>query len=340
MRKVGALLLAGCLLLNSTAFGAARGDATATEEETIGIRLFDGTEVYFESCGKLDAAVQRGDAFFVTDACYGFTPLHWATFSHPHLVPRLLSAGAGLEVRSNGGLTPLHMAVRSGSYDIAKFLLRAGANPRARTDKGLTPLHLLYFPGCSSCSDDTLDPKATRHEIAALIVSMGGDVNAKDDMGVSPLHYALLGAKAREDLDKLIALGAKVAGRDKEGASTEFYAALAGNTAAAERARVLAGDSMSRVTRSGQTKNDWVAEKRAEIDRMRSTYRLERITRSRIIPLGRDVYGASFWNHVCEVAVYGGGYVTCAFVGGIWGGIACGAVWTVWMNELEICEGL
>ena len=339
MKKVCAVLLSGCLFLNSVAFGAAKKVAVPMEEETIGIRLFDGTEVYFESCNKLDAATQRGDAFFVTDACYGFTPLHWATFSHPHLVPRLLSAGAGLEIRSNGGLTPLHVAVVSGSYDVAKFLLRAGANPRARTDTGLTPLHLLYFPGCSSCSGDTLDPKVTRHKIAAVIANMGGDVNAKDDKGLSPLHYALMGTKASEDLTRLLALRAKVTARDKEGIPAEFYASLAGNTAASERTRVLAGNP-AKMFVNGKTKGDWVTEKRAEIDRMRSTYQLERITRSRTISPNRDVYGASFWNHLCEIGVYGGGYVVCAFVGGVWGAFACGAVWTVWMNELEVCEGL
>lgn len=339
MRKAYALFLAGYLFLSSAAFGFAKREATATEEETIGIRVFDGTEVYFESCGSLDAAVQREEAFFVTDGCYGFTSLHWATFRHPHLVPKLLASGAKLEAGSVGGLTPLHMALRSGSYDVAKLLLYAGANPRAKTNNGLTPLHMLYFPGCSSCSDGMLDPKVTREEIAALIVSMGGRVNAKDNKGISPLHYALLGTNADKDMDKLIALGAKAGKRDKEGIPPWFYAALAGNTSASERARILAGNS-SWMRFNGQTKEGWVAEKRAENDRMRSTYRLERITRARTVSPNRDVYGASFWNHVCEVAVYGGGYVTCAFVGGIWGGIACGAVWTVWMNELEICEGL
>lgn len=90
MRKACALLLVGYLFLSSAAFGVAKGEATETEEETIGIRLLDGTEVYFESCGSLDAAVQRGDASFLTDGCNGFTSLHWATFRHPHLVPKLL----------------------------------------------------------------------------------------------------------------------------------------------------------------------------------------------------------------------------------------------------------
>lgn len=339
MRKACTLLLAGYLFLNSAAFGAAKEEVKETKEETIGIRVFDGTEVYFESCGRLDAAVQRGDAFFVTDGCYGFTPLHWATFRHPHLVPQLLAAGAGLEARSNGGITPLHMAVLSGSYDTAKLLLHAGANPMARTNGGLTALHVLYFPGCSACSDDTLDPEVTREEIATLIVNLGGDVDAQDDMGALPLHYALLGTNADNDMDKLIALGAKAASRDKEGIPSEFYAALAGNMSASERSRVLAGDPITMLI-NGQTKEEWVTDKRAEIDRMRSTYQLERITRTRTVSSIRDVYGASWQSHVCNLAVYGGGYGACIGVGLGWGAFACGAVWTVWMNEYQICNGL
>lgn len=336
MRKACALFLAGYLFLNSAAFGAAKGEVKETKEETIGIRVFDGTEVYFESCGRLDAAVQRGDAFFITDGCYEFTSLHWATFRHPHLVPQLLAAGAKLEARSVGGLTPLHMALRSGSYDVAKLLLHAGANPIAKTNNGLTPLHMLYFPGCTSCSDDTLDPEVSREEIATLIVNSGGDVDAQDDTGALPLHYALLGTKANEDLDKLIALGAKASGLDKEGIPAEFYAALAGNTAASERSRVLAGRPVKMLV-NGQTKEGWVAEKRAENDTMQSTYRLERITRSRITPQGRDVYGASWYDYVCNGVVYGLGYAGCATFTGP-AAFGCGAAWTMWMVYIDPCS--
>lgn len=88
---------------------------------------------------------------------------------------------------------------------------------------------------------------------------------------------------------------------------------------------------------NGQTKEGWVAEKRAENDTMRNTYRLERITRPRITPQGRDVYGASWYDYVCNGVVYGLGYAGCATFTGP-AAFGCGAAWTMWMVYIDPCS--
>lgn len=51
------------------------------------------------------------------------------------------------------GTTPLHIAARSGFYDMAHFLLLKGANPNACDSYAETPLHA----ACENINDHTLD---------------------------------------------------------------------------------------------------------------------------------------------------------------------------------------
>jgi ankyrin repeat protein len=54
--------------------------------------------------------------------------------------PRLLAEG--VERDGDGGWTPLHQAVLARSDALVRLLVEAGADPAARTDGGRTPLHL------------------------------------------------------------------------------------------------------------------------------------------------------------------------------------------------------
>ena len=56
-------------------------------------------------------------------------------------VTRCLQAGADLEARGAGGLTPLHLAVLSGNAEAIEALLRAGPDLEPRSEDGTTPLH-------------------------------------------------------------------------------------------------------------------------------------------------------------------------------------------------------
>ena len=53
----------------------------------------------------------------------------------------LLGAGARVDERAPGGITPLRMAIDHGYYDLVDLLLAGGADPDAADDAGFTPLH-------------------------------------------------------------------------------------------------------------------------------------------------------------------------------------------------------
>ncbi len=73
----------------------------------------------------------------------GFTPLHWSVKGL--LIPKvgeflITKAGAKTDVRSDAGLTPLHVAALSGDVELVKMLLAHGADPGAKDNAGRTPL--------------------------------------------------------------------------------------------------------------------------------------------------------------------------------------------------------
>ncbi|CAM9882156.1 unnamed protein product [Scytosiphon promiscuus] len=86
------------------------------------------------------------------------------------------------------GETPLHLAARESSVEVAEVLLRHGADPNAKTsaqEGGMSPLHFAAAPG----NDDR------RRAIVRLLLQAGADVDAASADGVtSPLKLACLNA--------------------------------------------------------------------------------------------------------------------------------------------------
>ena len=56
-------------------------------------------------------------------------------------VSRCLRAGANVNARDAGGLTPLHFAAAKNKTAVVDVLLKGGANVNARDKTGWTPLH-------------------------------------------------------------------------------------------------------------------------------------------------------------------------------------------------------
>jgi ankyrin repeat protein len=72
----------------------------------------------------------------------GLTPLHFAVRQgHADVARTLLASGADINQRTGDKTTPLLMALVNGHYDLAKELLDRGGDPRAASDNGVTPLY-------------------------------------------------------------------------------------------------------------------------------------------------------------------------------------------------------
>ena len=105
---------------------------------------------------------------------YDITPL--LATRELSIVELLVSKGARIDARNQGGRTLLHLACRNGHKDIAEFLIRKGADVNLRDGGGMTPLWL-----------------AAGHrevEIAEILIANGADVTAKDNRGRTPLERA------------------------------------------------------------------------------------------------------------------------------------------------------
>lgn len=57
------------------------------------------------------------------------------------MVEYLLTNGASIQARDEGGLHPLHNAASFGHVDVVRLLLEADANPNTRDNWNYTALH-------------------------------------------------------------------------------------------------------------------------------------------------------------------------------------------------------
>ncbi|XP_043519928.1 poly [ADP-ribose] polymerase tankyrase isoform X2 [Frieseomelitta varia] len=105
------------------------------------------------------------------------TPLHFAAgYGRIEVVEFLLSAGASIQARDDGGLHPLHNACSFGHCDVVRLLLEAGANPNTRDNWNYTPLHEAAIKG--------------KIDVCIALLQHGADANIRNTEGKTALELA------------------------------------------------------------------------------------------------------------------------------------------------------
>ena len=116
-------------------------------------------------------------------------------------VRKCLEAGANVDARLRGGVTPLHEAARKNANPaVVELLLDAGAWVNARDDEGKTPLHLVARSLLRKRGGEWVE--ATSPAVIWALIEAGADMSARDDEGKTPWDYA----RVNEDLEGTVAL--------------------------------------------------------------------------------------------------------------------------------------
>jgi len=155
--------------------------------------------------------VTYGADIHATDS-KGNTPLHRGKYIEG-LPAFLLSKGAAVNVRNNGGQTLLHNC----SSEVARLLINHGAEVNAADNRGNTPLHeevsmVIY-------GEDDL-AKHDSYEKTVLLLNSGANVNQRNLLGATPFHYV----STPEIAELLLDHGANLHETDNDGNTVLHYA--------------------------------------------------------------------------------------------------------------------
>lgn len=143
------------------------------------------------------------------------TPLMIAAYNgFPSMVRYLIAAGAKIELKSDDGMTALHLATQNGHLECAHIILGSNNLPRnhinVKDDGGWTPLvwacehkhegviRFLLEQGCDPFATD-VEMNVALHwaafsgskTVVELLLSAGCNVNQANAIGETPLHIAL-----------------------------------------------------------------------------------------------------------------------------------------------------
>ena len=125
--------------------------------------------------------------------------IHEATWTgNIELVKQLTDSDIDVNVKRNGGETPLHIAAIFSHYEIAKLLISKGADVSVRNDLGQTPLHQATY---------SFSEGLQKIRTIELLIAKGADVNTRNYAGITPLDLAKY--KKQEITDLLRKYGGK-----------------------------------------------------------------------------------------------------------------------------------
>jgi ankyrin repeat protein len=155
----------------------------------------------FDASTNLEAARQVSPAYALHAA---------AIYDRPDAAKRLIEGGVPVDMRNDGGLTPLMTAVSFGNVAVAETLIGLGADLGARNPAGHTALHIAALAG--------------QADAARLLIAHGADKNARlERNGETPLHFAALFGRLNV-IDLLLDQGVDLNIRDNQGMSPLQYA--------------------------------------------------------------------------------------------------------------------
>jgi ankyrin repeat protein len=165
--------------------------------------------------------------------------------SNPQVVSVLLKAGANVNDRARGDVTPLMYAAFNRNPRMVSALLSAGAKLDVRGTHGETSLMLAaaFNP----------NPK-----VISALVKAGANVNERDSNGRTALMYGALNPNPAV-ISELIADGAKVAEQDSRGMTPLMWAALDDQSPKAVSLLLKAGAAGQLTSNDGKFAYDYAA---------------------------------------------------------------------------------
>ncbi|CDW57235.1 tankyrase 1 [Trichuris trichiura] len=105
------------------------------------------------------------------------TPLHFAAgFGRKEVVTYLISVGATVGARDEGGLVPLHNACSFGHAAVTRLLIKSGADPNAVDHWGFSPLHEAALKG--------------KVDVCIALLQSGANPNIRNLDGKTPFDLA------------------------------------------------------------------------------------------------------------------------------------------------------
>ena len=146
----------------------------------------------------------------------GYTVLHYAILrqspyecqkARTRIVKLLVEKGADIEAESGTRERAIHIAVKTGNFEIVNFLLQKGSDINcANSDCGTTPLHYALSPYRSY----SLAKVESICKMVKLLIENGAKVDGVVESHITPLTLAIIDGHDRQIIELLIFYGANV----------------------------------------------------------------------------------------------------------------------------------